>query len=63
MPTGIYIFFKYLVSSDNNYLIQIVAQNNFAQAGTWTIAVRVRGTYARSHDGRKLLYTKKSGDL
>ena len=52
----------YLVSSApraNNYLIQIIAQNNFAQVKTC-----IEGTYAHTHDvGRKatiLLFLKTS---
>ena len=48
----------YLVSSApraNNYLIQIIAQKNFAQVETWTIEGTYTGRHACTHDGRKLI--------
>ena len=43
----------------NNYLIEIIAQNNFAQVETCIYAPTHARTHARSHDGRKAtIYTK-----
>ena len=52
----------YLVSlapRANNYLIQIIAENNFAQVEMLCVS-RARTHTRTTHDGRKLPYLKKN---